>query len=651
MSPTFGVIPHRLIPGVSVSCCADPIGLTWSVADAYGFAAASWDQLDPPAGVGTILTIGSEGATVFEGKIKSTSDPAMVGERLLYHVECVGSAEDLKADETVEGVFVDRDVSQWQAASSGWADAPDFEIGVEVSDSIMFRWPEVVNDHTDALSGGVQVWKSGPRVDYQHVGNQPPAGWHRTDFFAPPKLWSASFYDIGGGATAKRVTHIAFTAYWNLLHPAIDAMRTPDYDHPVGEPDPKYGNRHNGYPLINLWSGLLGIDPPDNAFAGVYVCDDPLDLPTDDPEAMAHDPHLIMRFEGQMLFADDRAKFKFDTDGRFVCFYAAYLPVRYPMYELTRYDEDEDHLVCRGWWARTRLLACSGQFLWVKNVEVCAQGYKPKDDGSDDLRDVLAILYPNVSAPAMKLPPSPTGSPRTIAFRSATTMLAAIVELLGMHPDQFSWGIWEGKQLLIEHPESAAGYSFSDEAGVDATGCGVSNEGAVDLVQVAYSLPTHSYTDGKLRVNRTQLLVVDRFGSYEIVGPEWEPAEGMRCAYENAVDRASSPKAAAAIGQGIAVERRPDQACGGFALYAITGASRVRTGGIASGPGVPADARITGVAVSVDADTVSVTLGPSGYVGRFPQLVPGKPLSASPSASANGSSSRGASTRTGTIRN
>ena len=55
----------------------------------------------------------------------------------------------------------------------------------------------------------------------------------------------------------------------------------------------------------------------------------------------------------------------------------------------------------------------------------------------------------------------------------------------------------------------------------------------------------------------------------------------------------------------------------------------MRPGTLLSAPGIEG-ALITQTSCSVDSDTVTLTLGPSGYVGRFAPAVPGKPLTASP---------------------
>jgi hypothetical protein len=136
---------------------------------------------------------------------------------------------------------------------------------------------------------------------------------------------------------------------------------------------------------------------------------------------------------------------------------------------------------------------------------------------------------------------------------------------------------------------------------------------------------------GKLILSQPALVLVDKDGGATDVDPGWTPAAGDRVAYIDATTEAQSREAAVRMGAKLAAERRPDQAAGSIVLRAIAGASSVRAGTRVSAPGVAADeAMVTATRVDVDADTVTLTLGSTGYLGRFPAQVPGKLLTSQP---------------------
>ena len=133
-------------------------------------------------------------------------------------------------------------------------------------------------------------------------------------------------------------------------------------------------------------------------------------------------------------------------------------------------------------------------------------------------------------------------------------------------------------------------------------------------------------------------LTVDAAGVYELVDEWWTPRATDRVVFVDGTG-ASGILAAARMGQSVAIEQRPNQGCGSVTLKAIAGASLVRPGCLLTGPGVAADTVVTGVSVDVGADTVSLDLGHSGYVARFPSNAVGVPLSTTPTNSAKSATS------------
>ena len=647
MSGTRGEIPHRLIPGTSVDIAPGAINLQVKNVDAFGFGTADWDQYGAPPAEGEVATITLEGVTSFEGKVMSASDPAMVGERLLYHVSCKGPAEDLKSNGTIEGVFIDRDLGQWHAVDSGWEGWSDGQINVEITDKIAFFWPTIEPDTGTDL---VLVDTSEPLTDYRpYVGNTPPPGWHASDFPKAKALWTAAYYQIGGGATSKRISSVSFIPVADLGQAAIDALTTPDYDAPIapvvpaGEDADFYGteeaevNHFATYPDVNLWSGLYGAAPPANCFMALYACDDLADLPTDRPDGMENDPHLIYKF-GHCLY-DSSGRVTIDVACKYLVWYAAYRAIRFPESLDDMYAVTSAHVIRGAWVGRTRLMAQRGQWAFIYGLQVRAQGYAPNAASDcDDLADVFRILVPGCDVKPMILPPPLDGSAgTTIAIRNATTLPAAVADLLALYPSDMSYGWWEGGVLRIRKKPDGA-YDLTDEPGVDTTGAGTTSEGAVDLVLVSYMAPAATPVAGKLAVSSPSFLTVDAAGVYELVDEWWTPRATDRVVFVDGTG-ASGILAAARMGQSVAIEQRPNQGCGSVTLKAIAGASLVRPGCLLTGPGVAADTVVTGVSVDVGADTVSLDLGHSGYVARFPSNAVGVPLSTTPTNSAKSATS------------
>jgi hypothetical protein len=614
--PTFGSIPHRLIPGVSVTGGGLPEGLTFTTNNAGGFGSAEWDDRSPPGvGAGDPVTVSCEGATVFEGKCVSVTTG--IGESLRWHVSCIGHFDELRYNETVEAIFVDRDIGQWQATDcQNWGVASDFEIALETEATLRFAWPEA--DKT-------MCYQSETATEYlTHVGNAVPVHEAEGDFPPPDSLWTAAYYQIPGH---QRITGLSFDVKWCFILLRLDDMVTPDYTNPIGPPDEKYGHRFARYPKQKLWSGFYGVPTPQAMYLGVYACDDPSELPTKNPIEMRTDPHLLHAFQSP-FWAATATKFEFDCDCKMVVFYATYLPVQLPFNLSTKYSKEADHLVRTKWVARNRIYLPRGNH-WVdlSNISVFANGYRSKA-GGDDLADVFAILFPTASVESMVLPaPSADSGPTSIAIREPTTELAAITDLLGLYPVEMCWGVWEGKVLLIEHDAGAV--SVGDEPGVDTTGAALSNEGAVDIVLVEFAPPGATVPIGTIQTSATAFLTVDLGGSYALVEDGWQPGEGVRAAYLDATGFAHCAETAAYAGQAVAIERRPGRWTGDVNLHAIAGASAVRAGKVLSGPGI-AGALITSTSCNVDGDSVSFSLGNTGYQGRFPARVPGQPQTAAP---------------------
>jgi hypothetical protein len=628
MSPTYGVIPHRL-KGTVVGLPSDAVNISVVNTAKGGFGTCDFDTFsDPGLAKRTAIEFDVEGGRVFEGKVASVTSG--VGPQDSWHVSCVGHFDEFKEDETVEGVFVDRDLSQWVATDcNNWGVWPEGQINVDASEGLNFLWPDV-----DKLT----CYQSETGTAYEHIGNSLPH-WDDSDFPAPPKLWSAAYYKLAG---SKTITGLSFQATCDFtLGFSYIFKKTPDYTNPIGPADEKYGHRFAKYPRIDYWAEFYGrgydangvANCPSPYYLGVYVCDDVGDLPFADPIAMRTDSHLLQRFEWSIYDFYQHKNLRFACAGKLIVFYAAYLPVRLPHNLGTKYSKNADHLVRTKWVARNRLYACASNSpisARITDVSVYSQGYESGADGSDDLADVFTILFPTGSFESMKLPaPDEDTAPTSIVLRpDSRTLCAAVPELLSLYPEEVQYGWWEDKVLTIAHDPGSA--SISDAIGVDTTGAATSDEGAVDLVQVAFC-PTVDVAPkpGEMLVPVVKQLVVDKDGAYSLVPDDWQPAAGQRVAYKDATSEASSEIAAARIGQSIAIERREGQWTGSVGLTAIVGASQIRPGKTLGGAGI-SGALITQTTLNVGGDQVTLALGATGYHGRFPARVAGKPNTAAP---------------------
>ena len=87
-----------------------------------------------------------------------------------------------------------------------------------------------------------------------------------------------------------------------------------------------------------------------------------------------------------------------------------------------------------------------GMNQWIEfgQLQFYGMGYKSKDDGSDDLRDVFSILFPTSKCDSMPVPASPdetTGllATTSIAIRQPTSELAAVQEKRALFQGRFSY--------------------------------------------------------------------------------------------------------------------------------------------------------------------------------------------------------------------
>jgi hypothetical protein len=648
-----------MVPGATVSCSSRPENLRVDNTNAGGFGTADWTQRDEPPAEGEPVTIDAGGERIFEGRIVS-APMAQTGERKVYAVSAIGHFNEYAIDEAYQGVFVDRDFARWKVSECpNWAAAPEHQIVVDTSKGLSFLYPDgdkVIVDRSDPEDS----WAT----KYDHTGNAVPK--YSSSDFAPPKnLWTAATYSLAEGLSGDTITGVALEVLFDFSTPMLDAKKTPDYTNPIGPPDAKYGHRFAKYPKVNYWTKFYGMaKPPSIAFAGLYCLDDPAELPVNDAKAMMKHESLVYLFpprhryssryrygdnpvrsggqnhdreftndDGTVVDAtDDKTalpplKLEFETSGKTLVLYSTYLPFRRPMNLGTKYSTQADHLVRTKWVAVNRVYCDPGMHLEVSKVAVFSQGYKT-EGGVDDVGKALGIMFPDSDVPKLELPADPDDGSATgsIVIPPFTNKLDATARLLALFPGTPSWGFWEDKKLVVDlEPET---YAIRDEPGVSVNATKTS-DGAVDWMLVAYTPEPPAYVGEGLVLNLPRLIAVDKDGTVGDPLAGWTPDEGSRLGFLDASGMASSAAGAARIGQLAALQRQPDQWVGTVALKAISGACAARPGLKLSGAGIE-DALITMQSIDVDQDTVTLTLGPLGYVGRFAPAVPGSPYTANP---------------------
>ena len=482
---------------------------------------------------------------------------------------------------------------------------------------------------------GGATWHELAPADADYAADCPPA----------KILWSAHYYHIQDGLTADRITGLKAQARYDLRTPIEDAKTIDNLNDPQGAADPDYGHRFSTYSTLNMWTEFYHLDaPPGSMWAAVYACDDPRDLPIKDPVAMLDDPHRLHLFEPRshtdpVVYAvDDEGFIEYDEmghaviatpaeeeaidltcDNKFLVFYSSYVVIQLPVPFNALYDAGLDHLVWSEWYALNTLYTESGQFCELRDVEILANGYP----GGNDLAWAIGAVVGGGDISPVTL----TGKP-TLKIEPYTTKLAGIEQLVGMSPDPLYWG-WDPDFFCTTDRGSV---SFDADIPGVTVAAAIKNDGVIDTATVIYSDST-----GELDDRRVLAAWVPYSLTFDMNGDGvTSPAEmsGLIDASRIACDA----DCAAEIAQSLIDQRggHGPQWEGTITLlgYARAGAtpvgSSVNCGDVSGGI-------VTSLSADVDGDSVTLSLGGTGFEDRFASS-PGQPNSAVP---ANSSAAKG----------
>ena len=604
MSPAQDSRVHTMKPGVAVSCGGAGVddlveGLTWTTTAAGGFGSCSFtlrgEGAAPPS-YGSVVEIG--GGSLYRGRVVNRPDLAITGEEVSYQVICDGEAKEYGRDDGFAMAFRDRDLAQWQVADAGEAWAPlgsDFKLSVSLQGSLRVSGPalEQIVDYVSLHAA--------PGITYgpPWYANAPPPC-PPSECNAPLPVWSAAWYHLQDGVTDDRVSSFKVRAAWDTRTPLQDALVVSDLDNPLGEPDPDHGYRFATYPELDRWTEFYGIATPPGCFwGGIYCCEEDGQLPLHDPVAMYTDTRCLHRFvPGQSSTGTD---LDLPCDGKLLCLYVSYRPVRVPVWDAEVYDEAHDHLVRANWYAGNVYYAEPGLFIELTDVEVVCNEWE-----GDDLAPAFGLIFAECTCDVQATPVDPEA---TIMVRPHTNRLATIEQLLALTDQPRVWGFYEWHVLRIR--EDFGDVSFdAEEPGVTVS-AQLKVDGAVSTCTVLYQVGAAQEPSGStLGVNAPLITTVNKKGESTVDG---EPvARGQRNARIDVSATAGGLAAAQQQGQAEIVKRGYQEWEGSVGLRSIYGAPAVRAGQVVS-CGAAAGALITGTSVNVDSDTVELTLGSHGY--------------------------------------
>lgn len=278
------------------------------------------------------------------------------------------------------------------------------------------------------------------------------------------------------------------------------------------------------------------------------------------------------------------------------------------------------HEIRQGWRGTTSVYMEPEQFVELKDVAVLGNGYK----GEADAGRALSNMFPGAS-----VDPFPISAEASITIEPFTTKLASVEDVTGLTKARVCWGFWENGQLIaknnlgvVEINPAEPGVTFSVTKKQD---------GVVETATIVYTDKASSSDDDRV-INAwvPKTVTVDRTGNVV-------DSADSSTVYD-ASKHVHSVLSAADVGTSIVETRGIDSWEGSVGLRSIRviidgverNAAAIRAGMVLKTPdGVYDGALITATSLDVDADTVNLSIGGTGYVGRFPMLL-GQPGSESP---------------------
>jgi hypothetical protein len=515
---------------------------------------------------------------------------------------------------------------------------------------------------------------------------------YTADCVDPEVRWSAHYYWIGNGLTNQRITGLQATAMYNLATPAIDAMIMKDFTNGTHN---KYETWEDLNPMwdktdpdnwvatvtpwqavyedINQWT-FFGLESPGSMWAGIYAVDDPRELQVRKPTEMFNhssrvwvalprtftvqaviardeEGHVIWNEMGNPTYSTPAGSESIDIgcDCRMLVFYATYVVTPMAKWQTTDFDPEfteppgyvypgmgvtatklvqTEPIKYGGWYASNEVYTEGKQYCKLTKVKVLAN--EAAGDSSADWYSAMAAASGGGVSGGFSIP-----ADVSINIRPYVTRLAAIQQLVGMVSDPVYWG-WDPGFFCTADRGTI---SFDPTIPGVTVSASVKNDGTIKSATVIYSEPMVE-DGGSEEDNRVlaawvpQSLTFDANGDGQVTPDEssglidgsyvFHSAEAAAAAAQSYVEERG------VTGQGTGTPSEP-QWEGTITLKGIPEAAATKVAtkvdcGDVSG------AVITGVSVDVDSDTVTLSLGGTGYKGRF-HTSPGSPNSASPSNS------------------
>jgi len=279
------------------------------------------------------------------------------------------------------------------------------------------------------------------------------------------------------------------------------------------------------------------------------------------------------------------------------------------------------------WYGSNNVYTEGDQYIKLTNVKVLANN---ANDGESGFRAALEAASGGGEIGSFTVIPD-----TSINIQPYATRLAAIQQLAGMVKEPVFWG-WDPDFFFVS---SRGSISFDAEYPGVTVNAGIKNDGTITRATVIYS--DASNTEAAPEDRRVLAAWVPTSKTFDVNG------DGTIAGGENAglIDGSyilHSAAGAAAAAQSY-IEERGITGAGTGEPFIPQWEGTITLKGIATAAatkvatkvtcGAVGDAIITGVSVDVDSDTVTLSLGGTGYAGRFPGS-PGQPNSASPSNAA-----------------
>jgi len=673
------------IGGVNYTPYAENLECDSNVSGGYGTCTMLLRPPTPVPNFDDEVLVTCDTGEIWRGKVVNTPGITYTGEFARFQVVAEGPAKEHGRREDFSWTGSDSNVGSWkQLDCQNWnspAGSKGFQISADTANGLRFQSADL----EIGARPSHYFTPSEAAVHYDYYGNHPsdiPALSHlegqtawQGDCPAPEILWSAHYYQIGDGLSKEKATGLTAKARYDFRTPIIDALTIANLDAGTRKvlEDWPLDWAWADYEQINVWTDFYKMPTPGSLWAGLYVCDEPWQLPVQDPVAMLTDPHCVKLFERTalgkqfttpavyskvdpvtglpidpvtqpeayangdyvwdengypvvLLEADDDV-LTLSFSGKMIVFYSTFKVMQHPYSSnygwqtlLAPHQVRPTPPKWKNWYAANEMYSEGKQFVELREVKVLANGLL---SGPGDL--TAAIVAASGGGDISVLTVKDGVDVKIDPFM---TDLAAIETLVGMSAETLYWG-WDPTFFCT--PVRGTYALDGTQPGVTVS-AGIKNEGTIDTATVIYSdssNPTENRRVLAAWVPKSMTFDVNG-DQVALLGLNSESSE-----YSGLIDgsyRLHKAAAAADAAQSYIVQRGISgdgpQWEGTVTLIGIKGAATMKVG-CALNVGDVSGAIITAVKLNVDTDTVTLSLGGTGYQGRFPDIV-GRANSAAP---------------------